>query len=87
MKLYLTTKYDIGDGKLKKKTPLEYAESLGADDVVTFLKSLIQDIDIKTQQLAGSSGGNEKKNVSNDRVVLAKARLEVNCSFSIFKCA
>jgi len=86
MSSYLNKKYDVGEGKFNKKTPVEYAESLGAEDIVNFLKSSIQDIESKMRQPT-SLIDNVAVGVSSDRVVLAKARLEVIYFFCVNICA
>jgi hypothetical protein len=44
IKLYLTQKYDVGDGLFGKKTPIEYAKKIGANDVVPCLEDSIRRI-------------------------------------------
>ena len=77
--LYLTRKYDVGEGTMNKKTPIELATKVGSIEIVDFLQNQINEIQRKLNVLstAGSSGvpgGMEK--IDTDRVVLAKARLE-----------
>lgn len=77
--LYLTRKYDVGEGNMNKKTPLELATKVGSIEIVEFLQNQINEIKRKLSVLStsGSSGvpgGMEK--IDSDRVVLAKARLE-----------
>ena len=82
--LYLTKKYDIGEGYLGKRTPIEYAQQLGADEngVIDYLKETILLLSRNTHEkqinadkaprTAAAIGGV----VDRDRVALAKARLE-----------
>jgi hypothetical protein len=77
--LYLTRKYNVGEGNFKKKTPIEYALSLGANDVVDLINNKVKDLNTKLMNLSvpGSSGvpgGIEK--VTTERVAEAKSRLE-----------
>lgn len=83
MMLYLTRKYDVGDGMLYKKTPLELATSVEANEgVIEFLKETIFSLTHTKQE---SQINLEKSpcikaavgTVDQDRVSLAKSRLHV----------
>lgn len=82
MLTYLTRKYDVGDGLLHRKTPLEFAQSIGSDDVVELLNETIQKLQSSVDEC--TTRNTEKyesisKNIGKidkDRVELAKSRLE-----------
>jgi len=78
MLIYLTKKYDTGQGMMKKRTPIEYAEELGADEVKGLLKDTIKDLESKSIALPDSNVtvASECARSTSDRVLLAKARLE-----------
>jgi hypothetical protein len=70
---YLTGQYDVGHGILSKKTPLEYAHSLAADQAIRCLEEAIASInkqensDVKVSKTVGT--------VDTQRVKQAKERL------------
>jgi hypothetical protein len=80
---YLTRKYDIGEGYLNRRTPIEYAIHLGGniDEVIDCLK---ENITILSRTLHEKKISVDKAprtaaavgRVDRDRVALAKARLE-----------
>ena len=79
MLIYLTRKYDVGEGTFKKKTPIELATKIGNIEMVELLQMQIKDFENKISVLSSSGssgvpGGVEKLNT--DRVKIAKARLE-----------
>ena len=77
---YLTRKYDVGDGFLSWKTPVEYAMSTGANHTLDYLKDTI----IKLGRTDNAKRINAEKSpsisaavgtIDGDRVALAKSRL------------
>jgi hypothetical protein len=82
MTAYLTRKYDVEEGILHWKTPLDYAKSLGSELVIEVLENMIL-------QLAQKTNDEKEVNIDKapsikaavgkvdaDRVALAKARLQ-----------
>lgn len=69
---YLTGKYDIGDGVIFKKTPLEYAKSLANDEAVRCLERAIRDLEMteNKDKMTKTVGL-----VTSDRAATAKDRL------------
>mmetsp|Transcript_30515 Transcript_30515/g.51545 ORF Transcript_30515/g.51545 Transcript_30515/m.51545 type:complete len:154 (+) Transcript_30515:119-580(+) len=80
MLIYLTRKYDVGDGILFKKTPIQYAQKLAADDIVAFLNDTVIRLERKdnskviNQELSPATSAAVGE-IDADRVSLAKARL------------
>lgn len=81
MTKYLTRKYDVGDGILYKKTPLELATSVESNNTIEFIKDSIFSLTHTKQE----SNINLDKapcikaavgTVDQDRVALAKSRLQ-----------
>jgi len=81
MNLYLTRKYDIGDGMLWKKTPVELATSLEANDALQAIRETL----LKLSQTKDQKHINTDRapaiqaavgNIDQDRVALAKSRLQ-----------
>ena len=78
---YLTRKYDVGDGMLYKKTPVEFAMTLGSTNVVDFLKDTI--IKLSRTEEQGKINADKSPSITaavgtidSDRVALAKSRLQ-----------
>ena len=82
MTAYLTRRYDVGDGVLHWKTPVDFAESLGSHLVIEYLKDTIYQLGQKVDRertvnvdkapaIKAAVG-----TVDSDRVSLAKARLK-----------
>jgi len=81
MTAYLTRKYDVGDGMLWKKTPVELAMAVEAHETVEYLKETI----LKLSQTKEQRHINTDRapaiqaavgNIDQDRVALAKSRLQ-----------
>lgn len=77
MKLYLTTTYDVGDGMLAKKTPLQFAKTCSSVAVIPVLERNIASLNQEehtrsTMPLTSSLVGK----VDRDRVTTAKERLK-----------
>lgn len=80
MTAYLTRKYDVGDGMLFKKTPIEFAEAMNAPDIVEFINDtlikLSQTKEVKHINLDKAPGIQAAVGtIDQDRVALAKSRL------------
>lgn len=81
MNLYLTRKYDIGDGMLWKKTPLELAAMVEAVEAMEAIKeSLLKLSHTKEQKHINMDKAPAIQaavgNIDQDRVALAKSRLQ-----------
>jgi hypothetical protein len=82
MTTYLTRKYDVEEGILYWKTPLDYAKSLGSDLVIEVLENMILQLTQKTndeKEVNIDKAPSIKAAVGKvdaDRVALAKARLQ-----------
>jgi hypothetical protein len=80
--VYLTQKYDVGDGVLYRKTPLELAKSIGSDEITMYLEENIKKLEaaVKATEVANTEKyeGISKNvgKIDKDRVSLAKSRLE-----------
>lgn len=82
MSAYLTRKYDVGDGMLFKKTPLELAIAVEANESAELIKYTIgklsqtkeQNHTINTEKSPGIHTA--VGNIDQDRVALAKSRLQ-----------
>jgi hypothetical protein len=82
MTAYLTRKYDVEDGILHWKTPVDLAKSLGSNNVIEYIEEMIvqlsqkmdreREINIDKAPAIKAAVGT----VDSDRVALAKARLK-----------
>lgn len=81
MAQYLTQKYDVGDGMLYKKTPLELAISVESNNTIEYIKDVIfslthtkyeSHINLDKAPCIKAAVGT----VDQDRVALAKSRLQ-----------
>lgn len=78
---YLTKKYDIGDGIIFTKSPLEYCDSIGSSESAAVIKENLQRVSMVTN---GKKQGSQPTGieshtvgpVTHDRALLAKARLQ-----------
>lgn len=80
---YLTRSYDVGEGMLFKKTPMEIAEEYQADQAIVFIKQSLEHLqkneiaskilDEKGMKVESSTSVG---NIDRDRVQLAKERLK-----------
>lgn len=79
---YLTKKYDVGDGILYWKTPVDYAQALNSEHVIDYLKDMILQVSQKSnkqEEINIDKAPSIKAAVGTidaDRVSLAKARLQ-----------
>lgn len=81
MTQYLTQKYDVGDGMLYKKTPLELAASVESNNTIEYIKDTIFSLTHTKQEshINLDKAPNIKAAVGvvdQDRVALAKSRLQ-----------
>lgn len=83
MEKYLTKHYDIGDGIIFTKTPLEFCDSIGSSESAAVIKENLQRISMvtngKKEGLHPVVAGIENAAVglvTHDRAILAKARLQ-----------
>jgi hypothetical protein len=82
--LYLTRGYDIGDGMLFTKTPIQYAEQLKADQAIQFINNTLIELSKiesanKVMEEKGTKVARESSSVGvvdRDRVNQAKERLK-----------
>ncbi len=70
---YLTTSYDIGDGIIFKKTPIEYCLHIHSNEARAQIEELIEELRKKEGHMTKDK--NMQVSSSNDRVATAKARL------------
>lgn len=80
---YLTRKYDVEEGILHWKTPLDYARSIGADNVVECIEETIVQLNQKVDKVKREINVDRAPAIKSavgtvdaDRVALAKARLQ-----------
>ena len=73
LKKYLTKAYDVGDGPLFVKSPIDYCKINHANKVE---RAILQTIDSLAKNIEGSSSSSIESVVSKERVALAKDRLK-----------
>jgi hypothetical protein len=72
---YLTRKYDVGEGMMKKKTPIEFAKSVDAKDAELLIFATIKEYE-GMQAEAKPRVSHAVGEVTKDRAELAKERLK-----------
>jgi hypothetical protein len=74
---YLTRGYDVGDGPLFLKSPLQLCERLRADESAARINTELDRLSkAQTSSLTASKQGGPEKKDADDRVEQAKARLK-----------
>lgn len=82
MNTYLTRKYDVEEGFLNWKTPIEYAKDLGSEEVIPYIEEMIIQLNQKSDKERAVNLDRAPSikaavgTVDADRVALAKARLQ-----------